>query len=181
MTTRSNGETAPSELGAAFAARELAADQVHARREKVGLVLAGLDAEEVEQLVLPLADQRLGNDQQDALRAFGPALGDHQARLDRLSQADFVSEDAAALAEASEREDHRVDLVGVGIDARLPLRRRVAFPVIRAADPDEVLGEDAPVESVEASDREGARLSWGHEECRPGPSVVLSGWGGVGV
>ena len=149
MTTRSNGGHGAERLGAALASRELAADQVHARGEEVRLVLARLDAEQVEQLVLPLADQRLGHDQQDALRAFGAALGDDQARLDRLSQPDLVREDAAALAQASEREDHRVDLVGVGVDPRLPLRRRVALPVVRPADADEVLGEDAPVEGVE--------------------------------
>jgi hypothetical protein len=32
------------------------------------------------------------------------------------SSGDFVSEDAAALVEASERKDHRVDLVGIGVD-----------------------------------------------------------------
>ena len=134
------------ELGAAFASGELAADQVHARCDEVRLILARLDAEQVEQLVLPLADQRLRDDQQDALRAFGPALGDHQAGLDRLSEADLVGEDAAAFAETPEREDHRVDLVGVGIDARLPLRRRVALAVVRPTDADEVLGEHAKVE-----------------------------------
>ena len=80
---------------------------------------------------------------------FGAALGDHQAGLDRLAQADFVGEDAAALAEAPEREDHRVDLVRVRIDPRLPLRRRVALAVVRPADADEVLGEHAEVERME--------------------------------
>jgi hypothetical protein len=135
-------------LRAAFAACELAADQVHARREEARLVLAGLDAEQSEQLVLPLPDQRLRDDQQDALRAFGPALGDDQSRLDCFAQPDFISEDAAALAETPQREDHRVDLVGIGVDARLPLRRGIAFPVVGTADADEILGEDALVEGV---------------------------------
>ena len=115
---------------------------------KLRLIFPSLDVEQVEQLVLPLADQRLRDDQQDALRAFGPALGDHQARLDRLAQSDFVGEDAAAFAEPAQREDHRVDLVRVGIDPRLALRGRVAFPVIGTADADELFGEDAPVERV---------------------------------
>ena len=149
MTTRSNGGTAPSGVGAALAARELAADQIHARRDEVRLVLSRLDAEQVEQLVLPLPDQRLGHDQQDALRAFGAALGDDQAGLDRLSQADLVREDAAAFAETSEREDHRVDLVRIRIDPRLTLRRRVALAVVRPANPDEVLGEHPQVERVQ--------------------------------
>ena len=33
-------------------------------------------AEQMQQLVLPLANQRLGNDEEDALRPFGPALRD---------------------------------------------------------------------------------------------------------
>ena len=115
---------------------------------KLRLVLAGLDAEQVEQLVLPLADQRLRDDQQHALRPLGPALGDDQPGLDRLAEPDLVGEDAAAFAEAPQREDHRVDLMRVGVDPRLALRRRVAFPVVRTADADEVLGEDAPVERV---------------------------------
>ena len=83
---------------------------------------------------------------------FGPALGDDQAGLDRLSEADFVSENATALAETSEREDHRVDLMGVRIDPRLPLGRCVALAVVRPADADEVLGEDPLVEGVEGHD-----------------------------
>jgi hypothetical protein len=78
-------------------------------------------------------------------------LGDHEARLDRLSQTHLISEDATALAEAPERKDHRVDLVGIRVDARLPLRRSVAFPVIWAADADEVLGKYATIESMEGA------------------------------
>ena len=84
------------------------------------------DAEQREQLVLPLAEQRLRDDEQDPLRALGPDLRDHQARLDRLSEPDFVGEDAAAFAETAEGEDDGIDLVRVRIDPRLPLRGGVA-------------------------------------------------------
>ena len=136
-------------LGATLAAGELASDQVDAGRDEVAAVLGRLDAEQVQQLVLPLADQRLRHDQQDALRALGPALGDDQSGFDRLAEPDLVGEDAAAFAQPPEREDDRVDLMGVRIDARLPLRGRVALAVVRPPDADEVLGEDAEVEGVE--------------------------------
>jgi hypothetical protein len=60
------------------------------------VVLSRLDAEEVEQLVLPLADERLGDDQQDALSAFRTCLCDHRPGLDGLAETDLVREDAAA-------------------------------------------------------------------------------------
>ena len=149
MTTRSNGGAAPS----GSAPRSLPANSRPTRytpgRDEVRLVLAGLDAEQVQQLVLPLADQRLRHDQQDALRPFGPALRDDQAGLDGLAEPDLVREDAAAFAQAPEREDHGVDLVRVRVDPRLPLRGGVALAVVRPADADEVLGEDAEVEGVE--------------------------------
>ena len=112
------------------------------------LRLAGLDAEELEQLLLPLAEQRLGRDQQDAPRALGQELGDDEARLDRLSEPDLVREDAAALAQAGEREDDRVDLVRVRIDLRGALRRGVAALFVGAAQADEVLGEIPPLRGV---------------------------------
>src|SRR6266478_8716557 len=80
-------------------------------------------------------------------------------------QSHLISEDATALAEASERENHRVDLVRIGVDPRLPLRRGVAFPVIRAADADEILGQEASIERVEGratSFRWHARTPWTH-------------------
>ncbi len=99
----------------------------------------------------PISD--LGTISRTRWAPFGPALGDHQAGLDRLAQPDFVGEDAAALAQASQREDHRVDLVRVRIDARLPLRGRVALAVVRSADADEVLGEHAEIEGVKGHAR----------------------------
>ena len=121
--------------------------------------LLRLNAEQVGELVLPLADERLRHDQQDALGAFRPALGDHQAGFDRLAEPDLVGEDAAALFQPPQREDHRVDLVRVRIDPRLPLRGGVALAVVRAANAHEVLGEQAEVEGVE-----------GHSVCRLAPA-----------
>jgi hypothetical protein len=39
--------------------------------------------------------------------------------------------------------------VGVGIDARLALRSRIAFTVVRTADTDKILGENPLIEGVE--------------------------------
>ncbi len=149
MTTRSKGGTAPS----GSAPRSLPANSRPTRytpgAKKSAFVPSRLDAEKLQELVLPLADQRLRHDQQDTPRPFRAALGDDQASLDRLSETDLVRENAAALAKTPERKDHRVDLVRVGINPRLALRSRIALPVVRTADPHEVLGEHAQIEGVE--------------------------------
>ena len=70
---------------------------------------------------------------------LGTTLGNNQAGLDRLAQANLVCKNAAAFAKTSKRKDYRVNLVGVGIDARLALRSGIALPVVRPADTDEIL------------------------------------------
>jgi hypothetical protein len=65
---------------------------------------------------MPLPEQRLRRDDQDAPPTFREQLCDHQPGLDRLPEADLVREDAAALADPFEREDHGVNLVRVRID-----------------------------------------------------------------
>ena len=103
----------------------------------------------MQQFVLPLANQRLGNDEEDALRPFGPALRDDETGLDGLAEADFVRKDATALAQTPEGENHGVDLVWVWIDSRLTLGRRIALAVVGSADPHEVLGKHPEIEVVE--------------------------------
>ena len=75
-------------------------------------------------------------------------MGNDQASLNRLSQANLVCENATAFAKTSKRKDYRVNLVGVGINPGLALRSRIALPVVRTADPDEVLGENPLVEDM---------------------------------
>src|SRR5439155_86480 len=117
----------------AFTPGELTADQIDPRGGEVRVILARLDAEQVQQLVLPLSNQGLGDNEQDALRAFGAALGDDETGLDGLAQPDFVGEDAPSLAETSKREDDGVDLVRIRID---PATRGVSFCMETAfADP----------------------------------------------
>ena len=75
---------------------------------------------------------------------FGATLRNHQAGFNRLPKPDFVGEDAATLSKASKREDHRVDLMWIRIDAGLPLRGGVALSVVGSADTDEVLVTAGP-------------------------------------
>src|SRR5258708_12242647 len=81
---------------AALAAGEFPADQIHAWREKARIVLTCLDAKQVQQLALPLPNQRLRHDQQYALRALRPALGNAQASLNRFSQPNLVRKTTAS-------------------------------------------------------------------------------------
>jgi hypothetical protein len=133
---------------AAFAAGKFPADQIHARRKEIRLILSCLNSEEVQKLVLPLADERLWHDQQDALCAFRAALRDNQAGLDRLSQSNFVREDATAFTQAPECKDYSVDLVRIGINPCLPLGSCVALSLIWSSDTDEVFSENPLVEGV---------------------------------
>ena len=75
-------------------------------------------------------------------------MRNNQSGLNRLSQADLVCEDAPAFAKASKRKNHRVNLVGVGIDTRLALRRRISLALVRTANPNEILGENPLVEGM---------------------------------
>ena len=110
-----------------------------------------LDVEQVDQLGLPLPEERTRNDDEDARRALGEQLGDHEARLDRLAESDLVREDAAALRNPPQGEHHRVDLVGIRVHAAPALRRHLAATFAGAALADEVFGVVAAVDWV-----------WGH-------------------
>jgi hypothetical protein len=114
------------------------------------MVLSRLDAKEVQQLVLPLANQRLRDDQENSLRSFCAALGNHETGLDGLTQPDFVRKDASTLAKTPQRKDHRIYLVRIRIDPRLTLGRCVALAVVRPTDSDEILGEHPQVELVQS-------------------------------
>jgi hypothetical protein len=111
--------------------------------ERLGLgkALARFDAKEVIELVLPLAKQRLRNDQQDATFPLGQELSDDEPRLDRLPQADLVGKNAAAHRNSSQREDDGVDLVRVRVDSSATLRGSVALLLIGSTATDEFLGE----------------------------------------
>jgi hypothetical protein len=107
--------------GTPLATRKFAADQIDSWRNEVAVILTRLDGKQIREFVLPLPDQRFRHDQQDALKTFRPALGDHQPRLDRLSKPDFVSKDAAAFPKTPQRKNHRIDLVRVWVNPRLSL------------------------------------------------------------
>ena len=86
---------------------KLAARQVDARLPKPG-IFPRLDPEEVDQLVLPLTNQRFRDDQQDPVRPLGQALRDHQTGLDGLAQPHLVRQNAAALPQTPQRKNHRL-------------------------------------------------------------------------
>ena len=110
------------------AARVLAPDQKHAGGRNLAAGVGSLqrrDAEQGVELILPLSQERLGDDDEDSLGALGHDLGNHETGLDRLAQPHLVGQNTAALGYAPQGEHHRVDLVRVGIDAPEPLRCRV--------------------------------------------------------
>jgi hypothetical protein len=58
---------------------------------------------------------RFRDDQENAWRrAFRAQLSKNQTRLDGLSQANFISQNTAALGYPLQCKDHSVDLVGLG-------------------------------------------------------------------
>ena len=81
----------------------------------------------------------------DALSALGLALGDHQSGFDCLAEPDFVREDASAFSQPPEREDDRVDLMRVRVNSPAALRRGVAPAFGRAAQPEQLFGQQAPM------------------------------------
>jgi hypothetical protein len=107
-----------------------------------------LDIKQIEQLVLPLADEGLGHNEQNALQSFSATLRNHETGLNRLSQTYFVCQNAPALTKAAKGKNHGIDLVRIRIDARLALRSGIPVPVIRSPDPDQVLSDHAEVELV---------------------------------
>ena len=46
-------------------------------------------------------------------------------------------------------ENHSINLMGIGVNSRLALRRCIAFPVVRATDPNQVLCENAAIERMQ--------------------------------
>jgi hypothetical protein len=102
---------------AALAPRILAANQIYARCQEGLVALTRLNPKEVQQFALPLADERLGHDQQNTLHTLGTALRNDQAGLDCLSQANLICQNAAAFPQPAKCKNHRVDLMRVRINS----------------------------------------------------------------
>ncbi len=115
-------------------------------RFRIESALARLDTEQGVQLGLPLAEQRLGHDQQHAPHAFGHQLRDDQTGFDGLAEPDLVGEDATSLRNPSQREHHRIDLMWVRIDAPLALAGRVAALLVRPPQADQVFGQQSALD-----------------------------------
>ena len=131
------------------ARRSRLATRVLAPREKDALPfgvdrriggLDRLDIEQVDQLGLPLAEERTRHHDEDARRALGEQLGDHEARLNRLAESDFVREDAAAFWDPPQGEHYGVDLVGVWVHASAALGGDLAAAFAGPTLVDEVFG-----------------------------------------
>ena len=83
------------------------------------------------QLHRPLLAQRCrANHQQPAL-ALRPELAEHDARFDRLAEADLVGQDHALGERRLEREERGFDLVRVEIDRRVEQRHRQSIHAAR--------------------------------------------------
>ena len=130
----------------AFIAGIFPSHQVDARSRVVRHSFLAGNVEELQQFVLPLAKQGFGYDQQNALHAFRTALRNDQAGFNGFAQADFVGKDAATLTNASQSKDHRIDLMGVRIDASLALRGSITLAITRPSQPGEILGKNSLME-----------------------------------
>ena len=133
------------------------ADGVAGGEEDAGAIGAGavapdlhrVDVEQRVKLGLPLAEQGLRRDDQDALGALRAQLRDHEPRLDGLPEADLIGEDAVAIGDARQREDDGIDLVRIRIDPRAALGGELTPVLVGAPAPDEVLDEEQAMEEME--------------------------------
>ena len=85
----------------------------------------------------------------DPCGALGEQLSDDQTRLDGLSQAHLVGQNAAALRNAPQREHHRVDLMRVGIYLSATLRCNLPPTLAGAAQTHEILGVVASMDGMQ--------------------------------
>ncbi len=138
----------------AFGASSFAADEEDAVAVETALArlaVFGVDVEELEQLLLPLPEQRLWRDEQDARGALSEELRDDEPGLDGLSEPHLVGQDAAAVAAAGEGEDDGVDLVRVGVDLAGTLRSDLPTRVARGAAEHEGLRVEQALRGMEAA------------------------------
>ncbi len=73
----------------------------------------------VRQLLMPLLAKVRRRNHEHSAFSLGPPLRQHQARLDGLSEPDFVGEQHATRQRRLEGEQRRVDLVRVQVDLRI--------------------------------------------------------------
>jgi hypothetical protein len=132
-------------------ARKLAADEEDACAiEGIGSSATdqGLDTKKREELVLPLADQRLRNDDQQAALPLGSKLRQDKSRLNRLAEPDLISKDAAAFAEAAKSEHDGIDLMRIWVDPALALRRSRTGMLVGSATADEIFRCEATLDRM---------------------------------
>ena len=137
--------------GTGITTRRFTSDEEHSGARHIDRRVCsfdGFDSKQRVELVLPLSEQWSRNDDENPGGALRQELRDDESGFDRLSQANFISKDAAAMRNAPKRKHHGVDLVRIGVDAPLELRRRLTPAFSRRPKADEVLGKVAPVDGV---------------------------------
>ena len=82
-----------------------------------------MQVELVLQFLMPLLAQVGRDDDEYPAPSLGPALRDHQARLDGLAEAHFVGKDDAARKRVAAGEEGGIDLMRVEIDLGIDQRR----------------------------------------------------------
>jgi hypothetical protein len=99
-----------------------------------------LDTKKGVQFRLPLAEQRLRYNQQNTPHALGHQLGNDQAGLDCLPQADFVGENATALRDPAQGKYDSIDLMRIWIDTPVTLACCVSALFVRPPQTNQIFG-----------------------------------------
>ena len=110
--------------------------------------LLGLDPKESVELVLPLAQKGLRQDQENPLPTLREQLSNDQTRFNRFAEADFICKNAAAFWNALQCEDDRVDLMRVRVDTATALGRRVPTMFARPAKAHELFSLNAAMDRM---------------------------------
>jgi hypothetical protein len=84
--------------------------------ECAGLKNGGGQEELVGEFLAPLLAEVRGTYYQEAVFALGPLLGEQDASLDRLSQADLIGEDCSLRERRAKSKQRRLDLVRVQVN-----------------------------------------------------------------
>jgi hypothetical protein len=82
----------------------------------------------------------------------------HRNHQERTKEADFVRQDAAAVGEPLQCEDHRVYLMWVRINAALALRGSIPLLFIRSSQTNKLLGKIPALDGMRNNHRQTSKL-----------------------
>ena len=97
--------------------------------------------------MLPLPQQGPGNNDQNPPSALSEQLRDDESGFDRFPKPTSSARMHAA-RNPLERKHHGVDLVGICVDAVLPLRGRLTAPLTRRPKSNEIFSKIAPLDGM---------------------------------